>query len=132
MQFQLVRLPEVVDLAQVMMQKAFQSLAPKKRKNRSYLSSLAEVMQWQALGPVCTETKEDGDASGAANQSASLIGLDVWKREPNKGTVQLKSLARVALHGWRETACRPTNQSAPYTPLSFHFSKNILPNYHLV
>ena len=99
MQFQLVWLPEVVDLAQVMMQKAFKSLAPKKRRNRSYLSSLAEVMQWQALGPVCTEIKEDGDASGAANQSTSLVGLDAWKREPNKGRMQLNSLASAGLDG---------------------------------
>jgi len=74
MQFQLVRLPEVVDLAQVMMQKAFKSLAPKKRRNRSYLSSLAEVMQWQALGPVCRKTKEAGHTSGAANQSEWMHG----------------------------------------------------------
>ena len=92
MQFQLVRLPEVVDLAQVMMQKAFKSLAPKKRRNRSYLSSLAEVMQWQALGPVCRKTKEAGHTSGAANQSVSLIGLDAWKRQPNKGRSGLQSL----------------------------------------
>ena len=91
-------LHEVADPAPAM-QKAFVSLAPKKRRNRAYLASLAETMQWQALGPVCTETKEDGDASGAANQSTSLVGLDAWKREPNKGRMQLNSLASAGLDG---------------------------------
>ena len=66
---------EVVDLA-LAMQKAPMSLALEKRKNRSYLAGLARAMQRQALGSACRQTKEAGHASGAANQSASLIGLD--------------------------------------------------------
>ena len=84
---------------------------------------LTEAMQRQALAPICKETKKAGHASAAANQSASLIGLDVWKREPNKGTVQLKSLARVALHGWRETACRPQRTNQPLTRLFLFISQ---------
>ena len=39
--------------------------------------------------------------------------LNAWKHEPNKGTVQLTSLASAGLDGWREPGCRRqrTNQA---------------------
>ena len=79
-------------------------------------------MQRQALGSACRQTKEAGHASGAANQSASLIGLDVWKREPNKGTVQLRAWPEwPCMAGVRQPAGRRTNQ--PLTRLFLFISQ---------
>lgn len=83
-----------------------------KRSSRAWLRTNENGIRFQwawleacSSACACCIARETNGAGQAVNQSASLLGLARWIRQPNKVLLHLPNLAGVGLYGLDGTGC---------------------------